>query len=131
MVEYINPKSMHANPAYTQAVVIPAGARTLLIGGQNAVGQDGSVVGKGDLAAQSERAIANLLACIDEAGGRLEDLVQVTLYFKGDVDIMPGYNKWAEVWGQRANPPTVCAAKVLGLAHPDFLIEISGIAVLR
>jgi hypothetical protein len=34
-------------------VLLPAGARTLLIGGQNAVAADGSIVGKGDLGAQS------------------------------------------------------------------------------
>jgi enamine deaminase RidA (YjgF/YER057c/UK114 family) len=130
MVKYINPESMHANPAYTQAVLIPASARTLLIGGQNAVGKDGAIVGKGDLAAQSKKAIENLLACIEEAGGKVENLVHVTLSFKGDVDIMPGYKEWATVWGKRPNPPAVSAAKVVGLAHPDFLVEISGIAVL-
>ena len=130
MVEYINPSSMHANPAYTQAVLIPAGARTLLIGGQNAVDKDGTIVGKGDLAAQSRKAVANLLACVEEAGGNIENLVQVTINFKGDVDVMPGYMEWAAVWGNRPNPPAVSAAKVLGLAHPDFLIEISGVAVL-
>lgn len=130
MVEYINPSSMHTNPAYTQAVLIPAGARTLLIGGQNSVDKEGAIVGQGDLAAQSRKAIANLLACVEEAGGRIENLVHVTISFKGDVDVMPGYLEWSAVWGHRPNPPAVSAAKVLGLAHPDFLVEISGIAVL-
>jgi enamine deaminase RidA (YjgF/YER057c/UK114 family) len=130
MVEYINPRAMHANPAYTQAVLIPAGARTLLIGGQNAVDKSGAIVGKGDLGAQSRKAIENLLACIEAAGGSIEHLVHVTLNFAGDVDIGPGYREWASIWGQRPNPPAVSAAKVLGLAHPDFLVEISGIAVL-
>jgi len=56
--------------------------------------------------------------------------VQVTLAFKGDTDIMPGYMEWAKVWGKRANAPTVNAAKVLGLARPELLVEISAIAVL-
>ena len=130
MVEFINPPSMHSNPAYSQAVIIPAGARTMLIGGQNAVGKDGSIVGVGDLAAQSRKAIENLIACLETAGADVTSLVQVTLYFNGDIDIMPGYMEWARVWGQRANAPTVNAAKVLGLARPELLVEISGIAVL-
>jgi enamine deaminase RidA (YjgF/YER057c/UK114 family) len=130
MVEYINPKSMHANPAYTQAVILPAGARTMLIGGQNAVAGDGSIVGKGDLGAQTAQALENLQACLAEAGAGVEHLVQVTLYIAGDIDIRPGFEAWMKVWGGRPNPPTVCAAKVLGLAHPDFMIEISGVAVL-
>jgi enamine deaminase RidA (YjgF/YER057c/UK114 family) len=121
---------MHANPAYTQAVVIPAGARTMLIGGQNAVAADGSIVGKGDLAAQTTQALVNMQACLAEAGADVSNLVQVTLYIAGDIDIRPGFGAWMQVWGQRPNPPTVFAAKVLGLAHPDFMIEISAVAVL-
>lgn len=130
MVEFINPPSMYSNPAYAQAVIIPAGARTMLVGGQNAVAQDGSIVGVGDLAAQSKKAIENLIACLDTAGGDVTNLVQVTLAFKGDVDIMPGYLEWAKVWRKRSNAPTVNAAMVLGLAGPELLVEISAIAVL-
>jgi len=130
MLEFINPPDMFSNPAYSQAVIIPAGARTMLIGGQNAVAKDGSIVGVGDLAAQSAKAIDNLKSCLAAAGADVTNLVQVTLYFKGDVDIMPGYLEWAKVWARRPNPPTVSAAKVLGLARPELLIEISGIAVL-
>jgi enamine deaminase RidA (YjgF/YER057c/UK114 family) len=130
MVEFINPPSMFANPAYSQAVIVPAGARTMLIGGQNAVAKDGSIVGVGDLAAQSRKAIENLIACLKEADADVTNLVQVTLYFKGEVDITPGYMEWAKIWGQRPNAPTVCAAKVLGLARPDLLVEISAVAVL-
>ena len=130
MVEFINPGSMHSNPAYSQAVVLPAGARTMLIGGQNAVAADGSIVGKGDLGAQTTQALQNLQACLAEAGAGVENLVQVTLYIAGDIDIRPGFEAWVAVWGRRANPPTVCAAKVLGLAHPDSMIEISAIAIL-
>lgn len=91
---------------------------------------DGSIVGVGDLAAQSRKAIENLIACLEAAGADITALVQVTLYFKGDIDIVPGYMEWAKVWGQRSNAPTVNAAKVLGLARPEMLVEISAIAVL-
>jgi enamine deaminase RidA (YjgF/YER057c/UK114 family) len=122
---------MHSNAAYSQAVLLPAGARTLLIGGQNAVAADGSIVGKGDLGAQTTQALKNLLACLDAADAKVENLVQVTLSIAGDIDIMPGFHAWMAVWGQRPNLATVSAAKVLGLAHPDFLIEISAVAILE
>jgi enamine deaminase RidA (YjgF/YER057c/UK114 family) len=130
VIEYINPQSMPSNPAYSQAVVIPAGARLMLIGGQNAVAKDGSIVGVGDLAAQSRKAIDNLVACLEAADADVTHLVQVTLAFKGDIDIMPGYLEWAKVWGNRPRPPTVNAAKVVGLARPNLLVEISAMAVL-
>ena len=52
---HLNPEGMHRNPAYSQGVVVEATARTVYVGGQNAVSPEGQVVGVGDLAAQTER----------------------------------------------------------------------------
>lgn len=130
-IEYIKPEGMHHNPAFSQGIVIPATARLLLVGGQNAVNAAGEVVGKGDIAKQTEQALANMLKVIDAAGGKLENLVKVTLVIQHGVDIRPGFAEWMKVWGQRPNPPTVTALMVAGLAHPDYLIEIEAQVVLQ
>jgi enamine deaminase RidA (YjgF/YER057c/UK114 family) len=87
-------------------------------------------VGKGDIGAQTEKALANLQLVLKAAGGSLEHLVQVKLYLAGDVDLRPGFAAWMAVWGKRANPPTVTGLRVHGLANPDYLIEIEALAVL-
>ncbi len=130
MIEHINPQGMHHNPAFSQAILLPAGARTLLIGGQNAVDANGQVVGKGDLGAQTAKALENLQLCLEAGGATLEQLVQVKIYLAGDVDIRPGFGAWMAVWGTRANPPTVTGLRVHGLANPDYLVEIEAMAVL-
>ena len=130
MVEHINPQGMHHNPAFTQAILIPAGARTLLIGGQNAVDADGQIVGKGDLGAQTAKALSNLQLCLQAAGATLDQLVQVKIYLAGNVDIRPGFGAWMAVWGNRSNPPTVTGIRVHGLANPDYLVEIEAMAVI-
>ena len=38
-IQHINPDGMLKSPAFSQGVIVPAGARTLLIGGQNGVGK--------------------------------------------------------------------------------------------
>jgi len=50
-ITHVNPEAMHSNPAFSQAVVVEGAARTIYVGGQNAVDADGRVVGAGDLAA--------------------------------------------------------------------------------
>lgn len=130
VVEYLNPDGMHRNPAFTQAILIPAGARTLIIGGQNAVDEDGQIVGKGDIGAQTTKALENLQRCLAAAGAALEQLVQVRIYLSGDVDLRPGFGAWMALWGQRSNPPTVTGIRVHGLASPDLLVEIEAMAVL-
>lgn len=67
-VRHINPEALHHNPVFTQAILVPAGAHSLLIGGQNAVDRHGEVVGRGDVAAQSAQALSNLKAVLDAAG---------------------------------------------------------------
>ncbi|MFD2646665.1 RidA family protein [Devosia albogilva] len=129
-IEHLNPEGMHSNPAFSQGIITPAGARMLLVGGQNAVNAEGEIVGKGDIGRQTEQAIANMLTVIDAAGGRLEDLVKVTLIIQQGVDLRAGFAAWMKVWGQRPNPPTVTALFVAGLAHPDYLIEIEAQVVL-
>jgi enamine deaminase RidA (YjgF/YER057c/UK114 family) len=128
-VERINPQGMHKSPVFSQGIIVPPGMRTLIIGGQNGVDGEGRVVSN-DLAGQTAKAVDNLIKVLEAAGGTLDDLVRVGLYIKGEGDIMPGFNEWMKRAGHIRNPPTVAGIRVLGLAHPDFLIEIEAMAVL-
>jgi enamine deaminase RidA (YjgF/YER057c/UK114 family) len=129
-VEHINPEGMHRSPVFSQGIIIPAAARTLIIGGQNGVDETGNVVAS-DLGGQTAQAVDNLIKVLEAAGGTLDDLVRVGLFIKGEEDITPGFNEWMKRAGGIRNPPTVTAVRVLGLANPDFLIEIEATAVLK
>lgn len=129
-VEHLNPEGLYRSPVFSQGIIIPAGARLLLIGGQNSVDDRGEVVGKGDTATQTAKALSNLLAVLAAAGAKLEDLVKVTIIIHQDADLHAGFGEWMKVWGTRTNPPTVTALRVAALANPDFLIEIEAQAAL-
>ncbi len=130
-VERINPEAMHSNPAFTQMIVMPANARTAIIGGQNAVNAKGEIVGKGDFAKQTEQALKNLVTCLEAVDATVDDLIQVKIYMKEGQDLRAGFGEWMKVWGQRTNPPLVTGLFVSGLANPDYLIEIEATAVLK
>lgn len=130
-VERINPKGMHANPAFTQMIVLPANTRTAIIGGQNAVNAEGEIVGKGDFAKQTAQALRNLVTCLEAVNATVDDLIQVKIYMKAGEDLRAGFGEWMKVWGQRTNPPLVTGLFVSALANPDFLIEIEATAVLK
>lgn len=129
-VEYVNPEGLHRNPAFTQAVVLPAGARTAIIGGQNAVDADGNIVGKGDIGAQAAKAVDNLIVALQAVGASLDDLVKATIFIAGDADLQPAFGAWMQRWGARENPPAISVLRVSSFAEPDFLIEIEAMAVL-
>jgi enamine deaminase RidA (YjgF/YER057c/UK114 family) len=130
MVRHVNPEEMHRNPAFSQAVVVEGAARTIYVGGQNAVAADGSIVGKGDLAAQTEQVYANLETVLRAAGATIHDVVKWTLYVVQGQDLRPGLAVFQRVWGERGNTPAISAAFVAELAHPDFLVELDAIAVV-
>lgn len=129
-LEHLNPDSMHKNPAFSQGIIVPANARILVIGGQNAVNRQGEVVGKGDIAAQTTQALDNLIAVLETAGGTLDDLIRVGIYFRAGQDLSAGFGAWMKRAGNIKNPPTVTGVQVAGLAHPDYLIEIEATAIL-
>lgn len=129
-IEHLNPQGMYHSPIFSQGIILPAGARIVLIGGQNGVNEKGEIVGKGDVVAQTRQALANLQLVLAAAGARLEDLVKTTIIMQQDIDLNAAFGAWMEVWGQRPNPPTVTGFRVAGLANPDFLIEIEAQAVL-
>ncbi len=124
----IQPKTLSdPRPRYSQGIVTTSG-KLLFIAGQTASDGQGKVVGKGNIGAQTEQVYANLKAVLKAAGGTIDNLVMTTTYIV-DRKYREGYN---EVRRQqyKKNPPTSTLVIVKGLAHPDYLIEIAGIAVI-
>jgi enamine deaminase RidA (YjgF/YER057c/UK114 family) len=130
MIQHLNPDGLHKNPAYSQAIVVSGEARTIYVGGQNAVDKDGNVVGLGDLFAQTTQAVANMKTALEAAGAGFEHLVKMTIYLVAPQDVRPGYEAWMKAAGPLAKPPTISVLKVAGLGHQDWLVEIDAVAVV-
>jgi enamine deaminase RidA (YjgF/YER057c/UK114 family) len=129
-IEHINPEGLHKSSVFTQGIIIPAGCRTLLIGGQNGVDATGQVVAS-DMAGQTRKALENLVAVLTEAGATVEDLVSVSIYAVDGHPLEPAFQEWIAMWGTRDRPPVVKFLKVVGLHRPDVLIEIEATAAFK
>lgn len=126
-IQRIRPSGLVSSPAFSHVAIVPPGATTIYVGGQNAIDADGSLIGEGDVAAQSVRAMENVITALDAAGATLEDVVHWTVLFVDGVDLAAGY---AAIAGKLASddPALVTGARVAGLGVPGALIEISAIA---
>lgn len=129
-IERLNPKGLHMSPAYSQGVALPASARIVLVGGQNGVDAEGSIVGRGDLAAQTAQALTNLATVLEAAGAKPENLVSLSIYIVGDAELQPAVGAWMGFWADRGPPPVLKVLRVTGLARADFLIEIEAQAAI-
>lgn len=124
--QYINPETMAQPRGYTHAVKV---GNTVYIAGQVSVAQDGSVVGKGDPAAQARQIWRNLEAAVQAAGGTLQNLVKTTTYVT-NIEYGAAVRTVREDLFRASSPPTSTLLVVSALANPDFMIEIEAIAVV-
>ena len=129
MKTYLNPDSLVRNPAFSQAVVVEAAAKTIYVGGQNAVRADGTVVG-GSLGEQTRQALLNVQAALAAAGARLQDVVRGTIAIVDGHPPAEGFAAFREAWGDAGDPPAISVHIVSGLASPRFLVEIDAVAVV-
>jgi enamine deaminase RidA (YjgF/YER057c/UK114 family) len=124
----LRPEGLVQSPAFTHVSVVPPGATTVYIGGQNAVDGDGTLVGGDDAAAQTQQVMRNLHVALAAAGATVHDLVMMTVLFVDGVDLAVAYPvAAAELAG--AAPPVV-GVRVAGLAVPGALVEVSAVAVV-
>lgn len=126
----VMPPSLPAEAA--QRTVYSYGVRAgniLYISGMVAFAADGSIVGDGDIEAQTEQVFTNLRSVVEEAGGTLADIVATTTYLT-DVTSAPVVNAARARHFTGPVKPTHTVIGVAALARPQFLLEISAVAHL-
>lgn len=126
-IERIRPDGLVHSPAFSHVAVVPPGATTIYVGGQNSVDADGTLVGGDDVAAQSIRALENVKTALAAVGAGVDDVVQWTVLFVDGVDIAAAYGAIASELATE-QPGLVTGARVAGLAVPGALVEIAAIA---
>ena len=130
-VRYVeDPEGLHKNPAFTNVVVVEGPVRTVHVGGQNAVDASGNIVGKGDIAAQTEQVLANLRVALAAGGAKPEHVVKWNLLVVEGQPLEAGFSAFRRAWPDTPSPPAITMAFVAGLANPDFLVEMDAVAVV-
>jgi enamine deaminase RidA (YjgF/YER057c/UK114 family) len=124
----LRPEGLVQSPAFTHVAVVPPGATTIYIGGQNAVAADGTLVGGDDIAAQTQQVMSNLIVALAAAGASVHDLVMMTILLVDGADLMAAYPVAAAALAGAA--PPVVAARVAGLGVPGALLEVSAVAAV-
>jgi enamine deaminase RidA (YjgF/YER057c/UK114 family) len=104
------------------------GGRLFYISGQVAWDTNGNIVGKGDVRAQARQTFQNLRGVLQAAGGDLKDLMKITTYITKIEDFPAVAEARGEVF--RGELPASTLIVVKSLFHPDFLLEVEGVAAV-
>jgi enamine deaminase RidA (YjgF/YER057c/UK114 family) len=120
--DLINPSELHPAPGFSH-IALAKGARLAFVAGQVALGQDFSMIGEDDLAAQTEAAMRNLGTALETIGATWDDVVRRTIYTTRPTEFETITAAIEKVQGSSDHPAQTIAG-VSGLALPGLLIEI-------
>ena len=88
----------------------------------------GAIVGAGDVAEQTEQAIANLTAILQAAGATITDVVKTSVFLKNMNDFAAMNAVYAKHFGDETAPARACVE--VARLPKDVLVEIECIAVV-
>lgn len=120
-MQFRNPAGVHAPvAAYSHQIEVPAGARWLVLSGQVGVRPDG--VPPADPVEQIEVALDNIRRNLDAADMGIGDLVKLTLYLVGSIDVDRRRRVLDTFLGEHR--PCMTLLYVSALASPSLKVEI-------
>jgi 2-iminobutanoate/2-iminopropanoate deaminase len=111
---------------YVDAVVA---GNTIYVSGCGATDANGTLVGRGDITAQTRQTLDNMTIALAAAGGTLDDVVKVTVYL-ADVNDRQKVNEVRKAYF-KDNKPASTLIQISKFALDGMLIEIEAIAVTR
>lgn len=112
---------------YNQAIA--ATGQMIFVAGQIPLDPTtGALVGEGDVAQQTEQAIANLTAILEAAEATLADVVKTSVFLKDMNDFAAMNAVYANHFGDATAPARACVE--VARLPKDVLVEIECIAVV-
>jgi len=113
---------------FSHAIAVEAKGRLVFISGMTARRPDGSIAGIGDVEAQTRQVCENLKAAVEAAGGTMDDICRVDVYVRNIEHFEKIHRVRREYF--KAPAPASTMVEVTKLVSPEYLIEISAIALV-
>jgi enamine deaminase RidA (YjgF/YER057c/UK114 family) len=128
---FINPELFGAPRGYSNGVLAEAGGRLLFVAGQVAWNQQQQIV-SADFVQQFDRALANVIAVVKEAGGHAEQIARMVIYVTNKNEYSSRRTEVGERYRARMGRhfPAMVLVEVKSLLDNDAKVEIEAIAVL-
>ena len=131
-LRFINPARLGSPRGYSNGVVAPPGSSLLFIAGQIGWDEEQRII-SADFVEQFDRALANLLAVVEEAGGEYDQIARLTIYVTDKTEYRTRAREVGERYRARMSKhfPAMVLVEVKSLLEDDAKVEIEGIAILQ
>jgi enamine deaminase RidA (YjgF/YER057c/UK114 family) len=126
--QIVSPKIRQPSGHFSQATMAQARGRLVFISGMTARRADGSIAGIGDIEAQARQVCENVKSAVEQVGGTMDDICRVDVYVRN----MEHFDQIHKVRREYFKPPAPASTmvEVCKMTSPEYLIEMSAIAVL-
>jgi enamine deaminase RidA (YjgF/YER057c/UK114 family) len=130
-LKFINPESLGLPRGYSNGVLCPPGGALLFIAGQIAWDEQQRIV-SADFVEQFDRALANVIAVVTEAGGGTEQIARLVIYVTDKSEYCQRTREVGRRWRARMGRhyPAMALVEVKSLLEREAKVEIEGIAVI-
>ncbi len=127
----INPPSLPQPRGFNHGI-LTTGGRMLFLSGQTALDAEGHIVAPGDVVAQYRQVLNNLKAVVEEAGGKMQDIVKTNIFVRDRNDYVAHLKELGQLHKSffGAYYPATALFEISRFFDEEALVEIEGIAVL-
>jgi enamine deaminase RidA (YjgF/YER057c/UK114 family) len=128
---FINPESLGMPRGYANGVLTGPGGRLLFGAGQVGWNEQQKILSP-DFVEQFDRALANVITVVEEAGGTPQQIARLVIYVTNKNDYRSRSREIGERYRARMGKhfPAMVLVEVKGLLEDDAKVEIEGTAVL-
>lgn len=129
--KFINPESLGLPRGYSNGVLTGPGGRLLFVAGQVAWNERQEIV-SADFVEQFDRALANVITVVAEAGGTPQQISRLVIYVTNKKEYQSRSREVGERYRARLGKhfPAMVLIEVKALLADDAKLEIEGVAVL-
>ncbi len=130
-LKFINPASLGPPRGYSNGVMTEPGMRLLFIAGQLGWNEQQKII-SADFVEQFDRALANVVAVVTDAGGRPEQIARLVMYVNNKKEYEARTREIGERYRTHMGKhfPAMVLVEVKSLLDAEAKVEIEAIAAL-
>jgi enamine deaminase RidA (YjgF/YER057c/UK114 family) len=128
----INPVSLGSPKGFSNGVLTDAGGRLLFVAGQIAWDENHAIVSE-NFVEQFDRALANVISVIVDAGGRPDQIAKMVIYVTNKLEYLEQQTGIGERYRTHMGKhfPAMVLVEVKSLLENEAKVEIEAVAVLN
>ena len=113
---------------FSQAIAIEAKGKLVFVSGMTARKPDGTISGIGDIEEQTRQVCENIKHALEAAGASMDDVCRIDVFLRNIGD-RERFNKVRQQYWP-ADPPASTLVEVSKFVSPEYLVEVTAIAVI-